>query len=316
MVRSRVRTALQISLLIALAAPGGMSAEDGRNSTDPRLSTGGQLARQRIDQIHQGLSIESDGCVNDPDCGETPLVASMLQAETTIAVDDTGQHVVVGFNDFRGFRDQRTFPTAISGFMYSDDGGATFVDGGQLPSPGTDVIAGQRFPQIFGDPDVKYVGGCTFVYTSLALEKFGASGLVQSLVFHRSTDCGHTWQGPFDVPPSVNPNALVDVNGDAVDAADKDMTDIDRDTGRYMACWSNFTPVASLGVEISCTYSDNILAMNPTFAARRVIAAGSTDGQGSSVRFAGNGSPNVVMAWTRFPSFYTNNTAYALSTDN
>ena len=316
MVRSRARTALQVLLLIALAASVGMSAGDDDPVTDLRLSTGGQLARQRIDQIHKAFSIESEGCVNEPDCGETPLVAGMLQAETTIAVDDTGQHVVVGFNDFRGFRDPTRFPTSISGFMYSDDGGATFVDGGQLPTPANDVIAGQLFPQIFGDPDVKYVGGCTFVYTSLALEKFGASGLVQSLVVHRSTDCGHSWQGPFDVPPSNNPNALVDVNGDAVDAADKELTDIDRDTGRYMACWSNFTPAASFGVEISCTYSDNILTATPTFAARRVIAAGSTDGQGSSVRFAGNGSPNVVVAWVRFPSFYTNNIGYALSTDN
>jgi len=316
MVCSRVRTALQISLLIALTAPIGMSAGDAQNATDPRLSTGGQLARQRIDQIHKGFSIESAGCVNEPDCGETPLAASALQAETTIAVDDTGQHVVVGFNDFRGFRNPTTFATSVSGVMYSDDGGATFVDGGQLPSPGTDVIAGQLFPQIFGDPDVKYVGGCTFVYTSLALEKFGASGLVQSLVFHRSTDCGHSWQGPFDIGPSINPNGLVDVNGDAVDAADKELTDIDRDTGRYMACWSNFTPATASGVEISCTYSDNVLTTNPTFAARRLIAAGSTDGQGSSVRFAGNGSPNVVVAWARFPSFYTNNIAYARSTDN
>ena len=41
--------------------------------------------------------------------------------------------------------------------------------GGLLPSGPTTVISGQLFPQVFGDPDVKYLGGCTFVYVSLIL---------------------------------------------------------------------------------------------------------------------------------------------------
>src|SRR5262249_8585730 len=161
----------------------------------------------------------------------------------------------------------------------------------------------------FGDPDVKYVAGCTFVYTSIALEKFG-TGLVQSLMVHRSTDCGHTWQGPFRVPPTQNPNGLIDVNGDAVDAADKELTDIQQDTGRYMACWTNFTAAPPADVEISCTYSDDITAATPTFAPRRVISASVVDGQGSAVRFAGNDSPLAVVAWSRFPSGYLNNIGF------
>jgi hypothetical protein len=284
--------------------------------TDPRLSSAGRLARDRVEQLANRLTIQGGGCFNEPECEDAPLLASSLQSETTIAVDATGQHVVVGFNDFRGFRDPTRFPTSISGFMYSDDGGLTFVDGGQLPSPGNGVLFGQLFPQIFGDPDVKYVGACTFVYTSLALEKFGNAGLVQSLVFHRSTDCGHTWAGPFDIPPSVNPNGGIDTNGDASDAADKELTDVDPDTGRFMVCWSNFTTAASGGVEISCTFSDDVLSTTPTFAPRRVVAARPTDGQGSAVRFAGNGSNNAVIAWSSFPSFYTNRVSFARSTDN
>src|SRR5258708_2074091 len=52
------------------------------------------------------------------------------QAETSIAVDASGQHIVVGINDTRGFA---ASPVSVSGFSYSDDGGATFVDGGRLP---------------------------------------------------------------------------------------------------------------------------------------------------------------------------------------
>ena len=57
--------------------------------------------------------------------------------------------------------------------MYSEDGGKTFVDGGQLPSPGNEAIGTTRFPQVFGDPEVKYLGNCVFVYSSILVKKFG-----------------------------------------------------------------------------------------------------------------------------------------------
>ena len=108
------------------------------------------------------------GCTNAPDCFDDDDGPAGGQAETSIAVDATGQHVVVGFNDTRGFARN---PISVSGFFYSDDGGKTFVDGGQLPSPGTDVIGTTRLPQVFGDPDVKYLGACTFVYSSILVAK-------------------------------------------------------------------------------------------------------------------------------------------------
>jgi hypothetical protein len=48
-------------------------------------------------------------------------------------------HIVVGFNDTREFNNT---PVSLSGFMYSDDGGVTFVDGGQLPTPGDQTVGG------------------------------------------------------------------------------------------------------------------------------------------------------------------------------
>jgi hypothetical protein len=66
-------------------------------------------------------------------------------------------------NDFRGFSRS---PLSISGFSYSDDGGITFIDGGQLPvTVPTSVFLGQTYPQVFGDPEVKYLGGSTFAYS-------------------------------------------------------------------------------------------------------------------------------------------------------
>jgi hypothetical protein len=278
----------------------------------PTMSTMGALAKRLADSVNRGgLGITSGGCINEPDCREAALIASQLQSETSIAVDSTGQHVVIGFNDFRGFTPSKV---STSGFMYSDDGGATFVDGGQLPVGPTTLVGFQLFPQVVGDPDVKYLGGCNFVYSSLLLKVFTEKTVVETLSVHRSTDCGHTWSGPFEVPPATNPNRLVTVNGEPRDAADKELADVDPDTNRYELCWTNFAPKT---LEISCTYSDNILTGTPpAFSARRVVAATLADGLGSSVRFAGNGSPNAYLAWERFTGAYTSNIGFARSTDN
>src|SRR5687767_163388 len=90
-----------------------------------------------------------------PAAADTTSGPAGTQSETSIAVDVTGQHVVVGFNDFRG-------TNSISGFQYSDDGGVTFTDGGQLPVPANTLVR--------GDPDVHYVpggAGCQFIYFSI-----------------------------------------------------------------------------------------------------------------------------------------------------
>ena len=178
------------------------------------------------------------------------------QGELTIAIDDSGQHVVIGFNDFRGFVDGSD-TLSISGFMWSDDGGKTFVDGGRLPiTTGTVDLGGTLLPLVFGDPDVKDLGGCNFIYTSIVIAPFGTASAVQTMGFHRSTDCGHTWKGPFVIDPASNPNGFVDDFGNPFDAADKEQIDVDRATGRVIVSWTNF----SLEVEISTSYSDNVLA--------------------------------------------------------
>src|ERR1041384_612336 len=118
------------AIAVALLNHGaGICAEKG----DDRLSPSGKLAQARIAAL-RGVGAQSGpNCFNAPDCEEEgPIAASQLQAETSIAVDSTGQHIVIGFNDFRGFNaNQATKGTPISGFSYSDDGGATFVDGGR-----------------------------------------------------------------------------------------------------------------------------------------------------------------------------------------
>ena len=257
---------------------------------------------------------DDDECQNDPRCGrgfrDGPRGG---QAELSIAIDSTGQHIVVGFNDQRGFN---LNPISVSGYMFSDDGGETFVDGGQLPSPGNDEIDGTLLPQVFGDPDVKYLGGCTFVYSSILIVKL-RQGVAQTMGVHRSTDCGHTWKGPFEVKAATNPNGQFE-QGNALDAADKEFIDVDPDTGRIIMTWTNFR--FDFAVEMLSAWSDDGGRTWPA-STRRVISGTPEDGQSSIPRFAGNGNDHVYVAWRRFPFpgtlfGYGNTIAVARSPDN
>lgn len=219
------------------------------------------------------------------------------QAEFAIAVDSTGKNVVVGFNTFA------TDPLNLSGMgvAYSNDGGATFHDAGFLPSPGSSSAPdGTALPQIVSDPDIKYVpggNGCQFVAASIIEVRFPATGPVTSTAFtlgvHRSTDCGHTWTGPFEVTPATNPTGSTR-RGAPVDSADKELMDVNPDTGRVLLTWSNF---AAKTIEICATYSDDVMtAVTPTWSPRAVLASGNNV-TGSFPRFAGAGSNDVYAAW-------------------
>src|SRR5437588_614659 len=208
----------------AIQRPPGAHARLLSKAPEDRMSAMGRLAAKARAAVG-AVTLQNksgDGCDNQPDCADDSTGPAGGQAEVSIAVDSTGQHVVLGFNDTRGFS---LNPISVSGYLYSDDGGATFVDGGQLPSPGTDTIGTTRFPEVFGDPDVKYLGGCNFVYSSIVVAKFSATRSVQTLGVHRSTDCGHTWTGPFVAPSASNPHGQVSGSGAPRDAADKEFID-------------------------------------------------------------------------------------------
>ena len=219
----------------SLLIPGLLQAAPKTKATgDPydKMSSMGRLAHQvavarnGATAGHLGKLLKDFPPNGDEGDGDGPAGG---QAETSIAVDATGQHIVVGFNDTRGFN---LSPTSISGFAYSDDGGATFIDGGQLPTSGS--------KQVFGDPDIKYVPGGTglqFIYSSILV-----TSTAQTICLHRSTDGGHTWQGPFEVTAATNPNSTAD-------AADKEFIDVDPDSGRVIVSWSDFTSANAGGVE-------------------------------------------------------------------
>src|SRR5687767_2001887 len=230
---------LCVIALGSLFLSNNVSAAD--KPAEDKMSAMGKRAASAVARINaqargtSGLSRaaaadDDDSCLNKPECGEEGEEEEEEipggQAELSIAVDETGQHIVIGFNDTRGFD---LNPISVSGYLYSEDGGRTFVDGGQLPSPGDEVIGTTRFPQVFGDPDVKYLGDCVFVYASILVEKVSDTADVQTMGIHRSTDCGKTWEGPFEIPSVTNPNGIL-IGGVPADAADKEFMDVDPDT--------------------------------------------------------------------------------------
>lgn len=327
-----MKTFTSIACAVLLICTPSAFAQSGKQlERDNKMSAMGKRAAAAVVKITRGsssagksvnaLEVDDDRCVNEPDCeGEDEGDAEAApggQAEVSIAVDASGQHVVIGYNDTRGFSEN---PITLSGVLYSQDGGRTFVDGGRLPSPGNDIIGATRLPQVFGDPEVKYLGGCTFVYSSILIAKFSDTTAVQTMGLHRSTDCGKTWQGPFVITAATNPNGIVEEDEPA-DAADKEFMDVDPDTGRLMVSWSNFTPAAPGGVEIRTAFSDNAKnGATPTWSAGAIVAATDADGQSSIPRFAaGNG--NAYVAWRRFPfpgTFFGlgNTVGFARSLDN
>jgi len=326
-----------ISIAVVLCVLGA-AANAGANADQTRkgeMSAMGQRARAAVARInassHRTINLAAqakaalagdDGCLNKPECGgedEDEENAPGGQAELSIAVDETGKHIVIGFNDTRGFD---LNPISVSGYMYSEDGGKTFVDGGQLPSPGDESIGDTKFPLVFGDPEVKYLGNCVFVYASIVIEKVSDTADVQTMGVHRSKDCGKTWEGPFEVTSATNPSGIVD-GGVPQDAADKEFMDVDPESGRVILSWTNFTPAPTAlgGVEIRTTYSDNLKnSATPTWSPSVVVSSTEADGQSSVPRFA-KGNHKAYVAWRRFPfpgTFfgYGNTIALARSNDN
>ena len=138
---------------LLLWTPAGFAQPQKQTDRVDKMSSAGKRAVAAVNKIARqsaapktrtALAVtedDEDRCINEPDCeGEEDGDAEAApggQAEVSIAVDASGQHIVIGYNDTRGFSEN---PITLSGVLYSEDGGKTFVDGGRLPTPGNDVI--------------------------------------------------------------------------------------------------------------------------------------------------------------------------------
>jgi hypothetical protein len=220
-----IATAVLVPCILFSSPPGSDSSDHLPFPIEYYISPMGQIARGDLQKpdvnalhLHQAGPVRTpaglqgnDQLVHDPN-------AIDFQSETTIAVN--GHAVVVGYNDIRGFG---LTPDRVTGFSYSTDGGATWTDGGQLPSLGPN-------DGIFGDPDVKTwtddLSGTDYFFMS---SLYTTPGGMSSLCIHVSSDGGATWSAPREVTSATTSGF-----------ADKPLMDVDPETGRIHVAWSNF----------------------------------------------------------------------------
>lgn len=158
--------------------------------------------------------------VNNPNEDNT-FVDQTTQSETTIAV--AGKHVAVGFNDSQTTGLFLTAGSDLTGYAYSDDGGKTFVDGGQLPNAPADIN--------FGDPWLASDSAGNMYFSNL-VEDPNQGALFVGVA--RSTNGGKTWSVPVIIPPPAGVAALFY-------SADKDAMTAGPGVGNLYVSWDDIT---------------------------------------------------------------------------
>lgn len=123
-----------------------------------------------------------------------------IQSEVSIAA--SGSNLVAGWNDLEGCG---LSGDSLAGYGWSDDGGATWHDGGQIsPVPGTFAL---------GDPVIAAGPDGTFYYATLASNANGRSIIGVA----RSTDGGKTFGPLADASPGLMRSSFQDKEWLAVD---------------------------------------------------------------------------------------------------
>lgn len=245
-----------------------------------------------------GGSAGANAFVNDPCLDPAPTdpfplnFFDTVQSETEIAVlnkvggaddDDnaggSGQLMVAGYNDSRGFGDNRQ---GLSGFSYSTDGGAQWIDASGLPPlvPAGAPAGTLGQDAYFGDPVVVVHHKTTFFYyASLYQTPLGESTIsvnrgqfrvatqqvpVESKAntrcegnpaLHGVPDPPETireriiWEPPVEaVPPAPGPDLTPGTNDD--DFLDKEWLYVDQNTGTIYVTYTRFEGPPAFGTPI------------------------------------------------------------------
>ena len=122
-------TLFSITLMLCISAAN--AASTGPQSKTDKMSAMGQRAAAAVAKLKQQTTGRGgpeartqgadagDDCLNQPRCpqqGDREERAPGGQAELSIAVDEGGQHIVIGFNDTRGLRQESDFGVGLHVF--------------------------------------------------------------------------------------------------------------------------------------------------------------------------------------------------------
>ena len=227
------------------------------------------------------IALGTDALVNDrsgdtscPYCLGRPLG----QAETSIAAD--GSTLLTSWNNTKGF----CTSGPVQGWAASDDGGATWTDLGDPPSP----IAGGRYR---GDPQVE-VHRATHAFYLLGLYEDPANYLNSGMALMRVTLAGVT-------PTILNNNQILAGGNDFID---KEWMAVDQASGAIYVTYTRFVGnyTTYVGAQIEMIRS---LDGGLTWSAPVVVSegAGLTDVQGSRPQVGPAGEVYVVWRQYGYP---------------
>lgn len=179
-------------------------------------------------------SLAQDVQVNSKDHNVPNLSNYTTESETSVA--RKGPLVVVGYNTSRqaGLVGTGAF-TSLSGYAYSNDGGASFTDGGFVPASGTLVLQ--------GDPTLGFDSAGSLYYGSL-LEDASPNSNCSYIGISKSTSTSPTVV--FGQPVAISGPGSCSGSFE-----DKEFLAIDttggRFNGRVYVAWSEFPPEGQIG---------------------------------------------------------------------
>ncbi len=227
------------------------------------------------------------------------------RSEMAIAVDGDdgapGENIVIGWNDADGFLPQFALD-GLSGWAFSSNSGASFVDGGGLPStsiptspPTTIVPSGDPWLALLRDN----LGNGTFLYANLAVRANvagngpGTGRSIEGLSIHQGTVGGGalSWATPSLIP---SPSAV------GTFGLDKEAITVNPNGGvrEVFVSATNFDLAASpIGGIVAFSSLDG----GATFSGPTLVQGQGADGvQGSMPAVGTNGDLYVVWERGRF----------------
>src|SRR5216684_4178241 len=167
-----------VAVIVTLSLSPGFSQNAGEADelASERFSSAGQGAPFGLDADSGGPELGSQDIEIGPNVRVNraqllPGAGLLGRSETTVAADEDGEHIVVGFNNAQGFGGEPFGractpgnPPGLSGYGFSTDGGRTFTDGSAPP------VMDHVYTR--GDPWLDRGGNDTqtFFYANLAVD--------------------------------------------------------------------------------------------------------------------------------------------------
>src|SRR5262245_13830602 len=240
--------------------------------------------------------IAADVQVNPPDHNARNQDNFTTQNEPTLAV--AGSLVVVGYNSTKPVSNR----FEVSQYAFSTDGGATFKDGGFVPTNGNTSLGGD--PALAFGPD-----GTRLYYASIGTETVAAMGNKKGKQKGRQTSISRIFVNPStSLSPVVKFAAPVAISGRRSRATqDKELIAVDTTQssfrGRVYVAWSEFPapnspPYGLSRVLFAASSSTTPLAFSATQVLSPLSGAPTVNNHGAMPAVAPNG--DVYVVWSAF----------------